>query len=149
MLIAMSLGDFARRLLPSGAVPAAPPPAPPPPSAAPPAPSRLLEARVSFREMLWHPVIGLAEAERLICSAKAGLPHCPSCDKPLALSADGKDWTCPGCRSSRPSADVDFFAMDQVIAEALVAFLREHRDFAPAPGLSIPARALQALQAAA
>jgi hypothetical protein len=108
-----------------------------------------LESRVSFRDMLWHPVIGLAEAERLVCSAKAGLPHCAACDKPFALSADGKDWACPACREKRPAADVDFFAMDQVIAEALVGFLREHRDFSPAPGASLPARALQALQTAA
>lgn len=149
MLLHMSLGDIARRLIPLGAAPAAPAPVPPPPPAAPPMPSRFLEARVSFRDMLWHPVIGLAEAERLVCSAKAGLPHCPACDKPFALSADGKDWTCPGCHASRPAADVDFFAMDQVIAEALLAFLRDHRDFAPAPGLSAPARAFQVLQAAA
>lgn len=149
MLSPMSLGDIARRFIPLGSAPAVPPPAPLPPPSAPPVASRFLEARVSFREMLWHPVIGLAEAERLICSAKAGLPHCSACDKPFALAGDGKDWTCPACHESRPAADVDFFAMDQVIAEALVAFLREHPDFAPAPGLSVSARALQALQAAA
>lgn len=139
----MSLGDIARRLIPLGRTPAAPAPQAAPAPAALPAPSRFLEGRVAFRDMLWHPVIGLAEAERLVCSAKAGLPHCAGCDKALALSGDGKDWTCPVCHGTRPAADVDFFAMDQVIAESVVSFFREHPDFAPAPGLSVPARALQ------
>jgi hypothetical protein len=138
----MSLSDLARRLIaPRNAAPAAPVQAAPAP-VTPPAPSRFVEGRVEFRGMLWHPVIGLADAERLIVSVKAGLPHCQRCDK--ALSLQGSDWGCAACGERRPGADVDFFAMDCVIAEDLVAFFREHPDYSPAPGLNVPARALQA-----
>lgn len=143
----MSLGELARRLIPANKPVPAPTPLPVPetPLPLPPAPSLMLEGRVEFRSMLWHPVLGLREDSHLVVSAKAGLPHCARCDKALTLSqGSGDAWSCAACGEARPAADVDFFAMDCVIAEAMGSFFKEHPEFTPAPGLSVPARALQA-----
>lgn len=139
----MSLSELARRLIaPRNAAPAAPVQAAPAPApVVTPAPSRFVAGRVEFRGMLWHPVIGVADAERLIVAIKAGLPHCARCDK--ALSFTGSEWACPACGDRRPGDDVDFYAMDCVIAEHLVSFFQQHPELSPVPGLNVPARALQ------
>lgn len=122
--------------------PAAPPPPPPPPPVEEP---RLVEARVEFRGLLWHPVLGVQERAGLVVSAKAGLPHCARCDKALALvSGTQETWSCAACGGFTPGRDVDFSALDGVVSVALGGFLREHPAFAPAPGLNAPTRALQA-----
>lgn len=115
---------------------------PPPPPAAPP---RLVAGFVQFQGLFWHPVLGVQDETRLVVSAKAGLPHCARCDKALALEKGPREvWSCPACGDARPGTDVDFFALDSVIAAYLKDFLQAHPDFRPAPGLSAPARALTA-----
>ena len=101
-------------------------------------------ARVEFRGLLWHPVLGVQERAGLVVSVKAGLPHCARCDKPLALvTGTMETWSCAACGSFTPGKDVDFSALDGVVSVALGGFLRSHPAFSPAPGLNAPARALQ------
>lgn len=129
----MSFSDMARRLFttPKDAAAAVPLPA----SAALP-PPRLLQGRVEFRGMLWHPVLAVQDEERLVVSAKAGLPHCARCDKALVLERGAREvWTCTSCGDVRPGADVDLSATDGAIGEALSAFLCEHPGYAAAEGL--------------
>jgi ribosomal protein L37AE/L43A len=91
--------------------------------------------------MLWHPVLGVAEEARQVVTAKAGLPHCARCDKALSLVTAAQEvWSCAVCGGFIPGKDVDFYAMDTVIAEGLAAFLSAEPSFTPAEGLA-PARA--------
>ncbi len=128
-----------RRPAPKPAAPQAAPLA-----AAPPEPVRTVDARVEFRGLLWHPVIGVQEQARLVVSAKAGLPYCRRCDKALSLSPAAQEvWSCGACAYACPGKDVDFSALDAVVAEAVSGFLQAHPDFSPAPGLNVPLRAVQ------
>lgn len=133
----MTFRDLARRFAPlrpeAAPEPPAPAPLPPPP---PPEATVFASGRVEYNGLLWHPVVGVAEDQRLVVSAKAGLPHCRDCDKPLTLS---RDWSCPACGRSASGADADFYSMDHVTVEWLAEFLREHPDHAPAPGLPVRA----------
>lgn len=114
----------------------------PPAPEAPPKPSgppRRVEGRIHFREMLWRPELELLEEEKLVVSAKAGLPHCADCEQALALETSPREqWTCRGCGRSHPGVDADFFAADSVVAMTLKAFFAAKPDFSPAPALSAP-----------
>lgn len=107
-----------------------------PPQLPPPPASAFAAGRVEYNGLLWHPVVGVAEEARLVVSAKAGLPHCRDCDKPMSL-AGGRDWSCPACGRAASGTDADFYSMDHVTVEWLTEFLRAHPDHAPAPGLPV------------
>jgi len=135
---------FAKTPVPTAPA-AEPPPAAPAPAPAPVVPSRRVEGRREFRGLLWLPVLEVSDDEKLVVSARAGLPHCLRCERALSLAAGPREeWECGGCGDKRPGSEVDFFATDSVVAEGLKAFFAENPGFRPAPGLSAPLRALAA-----
>jgi len=109
-------------------------------------PARRVEGRREFRGLLWFPVLEVQDESRLVVSARAGLPHCPRCERALTLGAGAQqeEWECGSCHDRHPGTAADFFATDSVVAEGLKEFFAENPDFSPAPGLSAPARALAA-----
>jgi hypothetical protein len=110
---------------------------------APPLPTRQVEGRREFHGLLWRPVLGVNDDEKLVVAARAGLPHCVRCERALTLAAGPRElWTCPSCGDSRPGSDADFFAAEAVIADDLREFISGHPDFRLAPTLSAPQRAL-------
>lgn len=125
------------RLLSAPSPKAPEPAAAPPPPPAPPAATRFVTARVKYRELLWHPVLGLAEDERLVVGAKAGLPHCAECDKPMSLG--GRDWSCAACGRTAPGASVDLFTLDRVVAAGVQSYLRAKPGSAAVPALAAAA----------
>ncbi len=127
------LGGRAERPAPKPAAVAAPKPAAPP---------RSVGARREFRGLLWFPVLTVSDGDKLVVSARAGLPHCPHCLRPLALAADGSErWACAACGRVSPACDADFFAMEAVVAACARDFLAKHPDFRPGPALPASARA--------
>jgi hypothetical protein len=102
---------------------------------------REVEGRREFHGLLWFPVLTVKDDEKLVVAAKAGLPHCVRCERPLSLvSGAREEWSCVSCGQKRPSAEVDFFVADSVIAAGLKDFFAGHPGFTAAPGLPAPAR---------
>jgi len=108
-------------------------PAPPPP--------RALESRREHYGLLWFPTLTVKEDEKLIVAAAAGLPHCPRCVRPLALSSGPpEEWSCGGCSERRPGTTADLQVTDSLVAETLKEFLSRHPDWRAAPGLGARGR---------
>jgi hypothetical protein len=105
-------------------------------------PVREVEGRREFHGLLWFPVLTVDDEDKLVVAAKAGLPHCLRCERPLALAGQREEWVCAACGQKRPGAEADFFVADSVIAEGLKEFFAGHPGFRPAPGLSAPLRCL-------
>ncbi len=94
------------------------------------------EGRVQFRGLLWRPVVTVDDTALLVVAARAGLPHCARCEKPLSLAAGGQErWVCPACGESHSGVETDFFAAESVAAARVREFLSGHPGFRPAPGL--------------
>jgi len=105
-------------------------------------PVREVEGRREFHGLLWFPVLTVDDEDKLVVAAKAGLPHCLRCERPLALAGQREEWVCAACGQTRPGSEADFFVADSVIAEGLKEFFAGHPGFRPAPSLSAPQRSL-------
>ncbi|NNN04824.1 MAG: hypothetical protein HKL90_02890 [Elusimicrobia bacterium] len=130
---------FARILgLPSARTAPAAAPKPAAATVAPQAPHEMREeeGRVQFRGLLWRPVVTVDDAALLVVAARAGLPHCAHCEKPLSLAAGSQErWVCPNCGEAHSGVETDFFAAESVAAARVREFLSGHPGFQPAPGL--------------
>ena len=96
----------------------------------------MVEGRREFHGLLWFPVLTVQDDEKLVIAAKAGLPHCVRCERPMTLHTGAREeWACAGCGQRRPGFEADFFAADSVIVEGLKEFFDGHPGFRAAPGL--------------
>jgi ribosomal protein L37AE/L43A len=104
-------------------------------------PPRMVEGRREFHGLLWFPVLTVQDDEKLVIAAKAGLPHCVRCERPMILRTGAREeWACAGCGQKRPGSEADFFAADSVIVEGMKEFFDGHPDFRAAPGLPTATR---------
>jgi ribosomal protein L37AE/L43A len=132
---------------PSPAVLAAQPPHAPSADEAPASdcPPRLVEGRREFHGLLWFPVLTVRDDGKLVVAAKAGLPHCLRCERPLALAAGAREeWACASCGERRPGSEADFFVAESMLAEGIKEFFAVHPGFRLAPGLSALQRGVPA-----
>lgn len=106
---------------------------------APPPPPRPVESRREYFGLLWFPTLTVKDDERLVVAAAAGLPHCPKCVRPMALSAGAAgEWVCAGCSDRRAGTAADIQVTDAVVADALQEYLRRHPGWRAANGLAAP-----------
>ena len=93
------------------------------------------EYRIERFDVVWFPMLTTAPATREITQLNAGLPHCPSCVRPLGISGHDGEWACSKCQAKFAGSLADLAVTDVVNKQALRYFQERHPDYTPGKGV--------------